>query len=537
MLNVFEVFGKITLDSREYDDSIEDATKKANVFAGVLSANLATKAIGLAIDGLKKLGDTAVGVFKEAMDGYANYQQLVGGVETLFKDSADTVKQYAEDAYKTAGISANEYMQLVTSFSGALIKSTGRGAQTDIDALEKTLDDEMLVTKRYLEDQYDEYKKSWDKKIELAGKDTTLKKKLQEQRDEALKDLKRANEDELNAIKASNKEKIAEAEEYNNKSVSNAESLQRAAELSQIAIVDMADIANKYGKTVAEVSTTYTSLARGIYTTLDNLFGGMFAGTKQGLQELLDYAENYRAGLGETVSYSMDSYADIVSAIHDVSESLGVAETTQDEAEGTITGSLARVKASWHNLVAALGDENADIEKLLDDLHESCETAWENIKPVAKRVLDGMIELTYEFLPKFADLGLDIGWEIIKGILKALASLVLKPAAWILNATGIADWMGAGETTRYRDSMSSAYIASELSSALPSTASTSSSSSSSYMPAWAQSLQTQEGMDYFRKTGEININIQGDVYDDEASMERKMRNAVRDVIDTELAYG
>ena len=86
----------------------------------------------------------------------------------------------------------------------------------------------------------------------------------------------------------------------------------------------MADQANKYGKTVAQVSETYTSLARGNTQTLDNLFGGMFAGTKAGLREMLDYAENYRASLGETVSYSEDSYADIVSAIHDVSVAMGV---------------------------------------------------------------------------------------------------------------------------------------------------------------------------------------------------------------------
>ena len=67
---------------------------------------------------------TAVGALsKVALDSYSNYEQLVGGVETLFKQSADVVQQYAANAYKTAGLSANEYMDTVTSFSASLLQS------------------------------------------------------------------------------------------------------------------------------------------------------------------------------------------------------------------------------------------------------------------------------------------------------------------------------------------------------------------------------------------------------------------------------
>lgn len=67
---------------------------------------------------------TAVGALtKSALDGYASYEQLTGGVETLFKNSADIVMGYAENAYKTAGMSANAYMETVTSFSASLIQS------------------------------------------------------------------------------------------------------------------------------------------------------------------------------------------------------------------------------------------------------------------------------------------------------------------------------------------------------------------------------------------------------------------------------
>ena len=65
-----------------------------------------------------------VAITKMAVSAYADYEQLVGGVETLFKGSAQKVIDYANDAFYTAGVSANEYMQQVTSFSASLIRST-----------------------------------------------------------------------------------------------------------------------------------------------------------------------------------------------------------------------------------------------------------------------------------------------------------------------------------------------------------------------------------------------------------------------------
>ena len=78
------------------------------------------KTVGIAMGAMA----TAIGVLgKKALDSYSDYQQLVGGIETLFKDSAGIVQKYASEAYKTAGISANKYMEQVTSFSASLISS------------------------------------------------------------------------------------------------------------------------------------------------------------------------------------------------------------------------------------------------------------------------------------------------------------------------------------------------------------------------------------------------------------------------------
>ena len=71
-------------------------------------------------------GATAVAALtKSAVESYADYEQLVGGVETLFKDSAGIVQEYAANAFQTAGLSANDYMETVTGFSASLLQSVG----------------------------------------------------------------------------------------------------------------------------------------------------------------------------------------------------------------------------------------------------------------------------------------------------------------------------------------------------------------------------------------------------------------------------
>ena len=115
-------------DLGKAEEDVEKKTKSAGdgftVFKGIL-ANLGTQAINGAIKGLKSLGSALLNVGKQAISSYADYEQLVGGVETLFKDSGPIVEKYANEAYKTAGLSANEYMETVTSFSASLISSLG----------------------------------------------------------------------------------------------------------------------------------------------------------------------------------------------------------------------------------------------------------------------------------------------------------------------------------------------------------------------------------------------------------------------------
>lgn len=126
-MNLFELFVKIGVD--------DQASGKLNDISGKLGKGLATAAkigtvaVGAAASGIAALTTAAV-------NNYAEYEQLVGGVETLFKTSADVVMEYANNAYQTAGLSANQYMETVTSFSASLLQGLGG----DTEAAAKTAD-------------------------------------------------------------------------------------------------------------------------------------------------------------------------------------------------------------------------------------------------------------------------------------------------------------------------------------------------------------------------------------------------------------
>ena len=112
------------MDDSEYKKSISNAVviaKNAGATIGKIGATIGKAALALTA----AAGTAVVALTKSAVESYANYEQLVGGVETLFKNSANVVQEYAANAYKTSGMSANEYMETVTSFSASLLQSLG----------------------------------------------------------------------------------------------------------------------------------------------------------------------------------------------------------------------------------------------------------------------------------------------------------------------------------------------------------------------------------------------------------------------------
>lgn len=324
-------------------ESINEEMKNTSIvsqFGGALKSGLAVAAKAAAAATAAAAG-AVIALTKSAVENYGEYEQLVGGVETLFKDSAGTVEEYAKNAYQTAGLSANEYMETVTSFSASLLQS--------------------------------------------MGNDTAA-----------------------------------------------------AAEKADQAITDMSDNANKMGTDMQSIQNAYQGFAKQNYTMLDNLKLG-YGGTKEEMQRLIDDANALNAAQGNYTNYSIESYADIVDAIHTVQTEMGITGTTALEASTTIEGSIGAMKAAYANFVTGLGNDNADISELSSQLIQSVGTVAENVLPVVETVLkniaeavqrDGpeMIEkfVSYaiEKLPEVISLGLQMVISLVKGIAQNIPQLV-----------------------------------------------------------------------------------------------------------------
>lgn len=337
-MNLLDLFVKISVDTSEVDKNLGDTKEKALSFGDVLKANIAGQAI---VAGVKAVAGAVKNIGEAAIQSYGEYEQLVGGVETLFKSSADTVMQYAANAYQTAGMSANEYMTTVTAFSASLLQSMGN----DTDA---------------------------------------------------------------------------------------------AAEKANLAITDMSDNANKMGSSMESIQNAYSGFAKQNYTMLDNLKLG-YGGTKEEMQRLLDDANALNAAQGNYTNYTIDSYADIVDAIHTVQTEMGITGTTQLEASTTIQGSIASMKAAYDNFITGLGDENADMAELTTNLLGSTVTVAENLLPVVEKILENigvvvqekgpeMIEkfvgYAIEKLPQVIELGMKMVLAIVSGLADNLPQIV-----------------------------------------------------------------------------------------------------------------
>ena len=112
---------------KEQHGNLDKSGEKALKLGDIVKANLISEGIISGIKGLGKaigaVGNAFINVGKQAIDSYAQYEQLVGGVDTLFGESSKKVQEYANNAFKTSGMSANQYMETVTSFSASLIQS------------------------------------------------------------------------------------------------------------------------------------------------------------------------------------------------------------------------------------------------------------------------------------------------------------------------------------------------------------------------------------------------------------------------------
>lgn len=160
-MELFKLFGTIAINNSEANQGIDETTDKAEDAAGKIKdlgdeggktegklgkafskMGSAAIAVGKTIaTGLAVASTAVVAVGKAAISSYADYEQLVGGVETLFDESSATVIANAQNAYKTAGMSANEYMETVTSFSASLLQSLGGDTKAAADKADMAITD------------------------------------------------------------------------------------------------------------------------------------------------------------------------------------------------------------------------------------------------------------------------------------------------------------------------------------------------------------------------------------------------------------
>lgn len=131
-MNLFELFIKIGVDDQASDKISSLSSKLGNGLK--TAAKIGTAAVAAA-------GTAIVAIGKQSIEQYAEYEQLVGGVETLFKTSSGRVMEYAENAYKTAGLSANAYMETVTSFSASLLQSLGGDTAAAVEYADMAITD------------------------------------------------------------------------------------------------------------------------------------------------------------------------------------------------------------------------------------------------------------------------------------------------------------------------------------------------------------------------------------------------------------
>lgn len=304
--------------------SVEDAGQAAkNADSGFTTwkatlANLASTAITKVISGCTRLAAKIADVTKSAVGHYAEYEQLVGGVETLFKDSSGKLIDYAKKAYKTAGMSSNKYMDTATSFAASLIQG--------------------------------------------LGGDTA-----------------------------------------------------KAVELTNLAITDMSDNANKMGTDIGSIQDAYQGFAKQNYTMLDNLKLG-YGGTQSEMIRLI----NDSGVLGEKIE-SLDNvtFDQMIEAIHKIQDNLGITGTTALEAGTTISGSWSSVQALFENILTKVGSKLAPtVMGFLQQLSNWMETVdWDafatSVGDALQRVFDWIQKIDFT---TFFEKGMDGVTEFIEGL-------------------------------------------------------------------------------------------------------------------------
>lgn len=164
----------------------------------------------------------------------------------------------------------------------------------------------------------------------------------------------------------------------------------KAADYANMAMGDMSDNVNKMGSDMTDVQNAYQGFAKQNYTMLDNLKLG-YGGTQAEMKRLIADANKLRQEQGKNADLTIDSYADVVEAIHTVQENMGITGTTAKEAATTISGSIGMAKAAWENFITGLGRDDVDFSQLTQQLLESIGAVATNVAPRVAQIGQGII--------------------------------------------------------------------------------------------------------------------------------------------------
>lgn len=164
----------------------------------------------------------------------------------------------------------------------------------------------------------------------------------------------------------------------------------KAAGYANMAMGDMSDNVNKMGSDMTDVQNAYQGFAKQNYTMLDNLKLG-YGGTQAEMKRLIADANKLRQEQGKNADLTIDSYADVVEAIHTVQENMGITGTTAKEAATTISGSIGMAKAAWENFITGLGRDDVDFSQLTQQLLESIGAVATNVAPRVAQIGQGII--------------------------------------------------------------------------------------------------------------------------------------------------
>lgn len=197
----------------------------------------------------------------------------------------------------------------------------------------------------------------------------------------------------------------------------------KAAESTEVAMKAISDNFNTFGGDVESVKNAFKGFAKQNYTMLDNLKLG-YGGTKSEMERLIADANEYGKSIGMANELSIDSFADVVTAIELVQEKQGIAGTTLAEAEKTISGSAGSARAAWENLKIGLADDSADIDQLLNNFIESATKTIENVAPKVEKALKGVGLLVKKVAPIIGRELPKLAKELLPGLLEAATELV-----------------------------------------------------------------------------------------------------------------